>query len=823
MRALEYRLTLHVDYPGQRFEGDLEFTVADPTSPLELDSVDLAVREAWVDGHPVSVRTDPARSKVIVPVSSTGEATIRLAYSGTVRKESLVGFYVSRFGERPLLTTMMEPVGARRLLPCLDVPDQRAVFQLTVLTDPDLVVIANGEVRTSEVVGAERRWTFEPTPRMASYLLYLGIGPIEERELHEHGVRIVAATAPGRSGRARFILELAGPVLRAYEEYYRIPYPLPKMHLIGVPDFPTGAMENWGAIAFSEIGLLVDESTTPGIRRWAVETLVHEIAHQWFGNLVTMATFSDLWLNESFATFVAAKMQDRLHLRDDPWAEFFIRTRPGWAGDSLTSTHPIKLEITDASEAGEGFDDITYYKGANVVRMLEAFLGEEPFRVGVTQYLKKFQYRNATGADLWRSLEEASGRPVGRVMESWIGRAGLPVVRVRVEEGKLHLEQTRFLYLDPATTEPPWPIPLVTEVDGERATTLFDTPSLDLPCRDPDSIRINPGRGGFFRVWYDRPLRARLLRDLATTPPTDRWAFLNDAEAFLLAGEYSLAEYLQVAAAAESSPDYASALELMDGLGLLRSVLEHDAAVEEAHRRFFLKQMARVGLEKKPGEADTEPQLREAIAAGLVRSDEGFAREMADRFPAIDQSDPALRPAIAAAFARMGGAGALDRLFDRLVSDADEDGAAGAAFAMGYLPTEGALESALGRCLDPRVRGVHVRYLVRAVAGHPRGRAAVWRWMTAHLREFEKRSEGSDMLSRLLHSTIPFAGLGRSSEVHAFFQAESFPEASAGIRKGLELLDILERVQERATGQGSGGPPTFEGGRLTSARSPAER
>ncbi len=261
-------------------------------------------------------------------------------------------------------------------------------------------------------------------------------------------------------------------------------------------------MENWGAIAFPEIGLLMDDATSPAIRRWAMETLAHEIAHQWFGNLVTMETFSDLWLNESFATFVAAKMEVRLGMRTD-CVERVPRPHPaGDFGDSLESTHPIRLDIADPKTIAESTDEITYFKGAAVVRMIDSYLGEEVFRRGVAVYLARFRYGNARGEDLWAALAAESGEPVTDVLQAWVERAGFPIVRVRAGPGRLLLEQSRFQFSDSHRKATPWPIPLTLVADGRSQRVLFQSETLEVPCDDPSSVRVNPGRSAFLRVRY---------------------------------------------------------------------------------------------------------------------------------------------------------------------------------------------------------------------------------------------------------------------------------------------------------------------------------
>ncbi|MCI4345823.1 MAG: M1 family metallopeptidase, partial [Thermoplasmata archaeon] len=775
VRVAEYALDLEVDYSNERFSGDLRVLTHDPPPELTLDCEGLSVARVWAGQDPASFEHDPSRHQLRIRHARSGEVEFRIQYTGVVGQKTLSGLYASRDAGHTYLTTMMEPVGCRRLLPCFDRPDQKAVFRLSVTTERGLTVISNAPVAAVEETSERTRWRFEPTPRMSTYLLYLGIGPFELRARTENGFEVVAATGPGKSAQAETSLDLSVPLLKGYESYFGLRYPLPKLHLVAVPDLGAGAMENWGAIAFSEIGLLLDRATSPSIRRWAVETIAHEIAHQWFGNLVTMRSFTDIWLNESFATFVAAKMSERLQLREDPWSEFLIRIRTSYFTDSLASTHPIQLESAAPDDIMQNVDEITYFKGAAVLRMIDAYLGEEAFRRGVSAYLARFQYGNAEGPDLWRAMEEVSNEPIGRVMRTWVERPGLPVVRASLEGRRLRLRQERFRLTPLDAPEPPWPIPLTAIIDGRLERHLFDGPELELDLEHPETVQLNPGRAGFLRVWYDPALRASYLRRLLEVASFDRWAYLSDAYAFLLAGEYSLEDYLGAVRALEGVGDYPSIMEAVDTLESLRSILGSDPRFLEVADRFSRSQIDRLGLAPRPGEPEPDAMLREAVAQLRVRSDPGFARELAARFPEIDRADAALRPAIAIAYARVGAPDALDRLCARVQDTTSEDAATQAATALGEFEDAGRLATALDRALVPGRRVTLSLEVIGSVVENPVGAQIAWPWLRSNLDEFRRRAEGSWYLARLLQRVIPRVGLANPAEVRAHFEQVSYP------------------------------------------------
>lgn len=797
MQAQRYDLDLDVDFSNDRFQGDLKVHGTGDAGPLTLDCGGLEVSEIHQDGRSLTFRHDAGRQALEIADVAFDRGPVRIRYAGRARKDVLNGVYVSKLGDSKLLTTMMEPVGCRWLLPCVDHPRAKAIFRLRVTADASLAVISNGAVETSATRDGRTTWTFAATPPMSTYLVYLGIGPLETLEVVDDGVRIVVAAAPGQAEKARPALTMAGPILRGYRDYFGRKYPLSKLHLVAVPDLWAGGMENWGAIVIPELGLLWDASTNPAVERWAVETIAHEIAHQWFGNLVTMDTFNDLWLNESFTTFVAARMEEILKLRSDPWAEFRIRTSSGYFIDSLRSTHPIKLDLHDAAEISQSTDEITYFKGANIVRMIERFLGEPTFRAGLSLYFDRYQYANARSEDLWNALEEASHQPVRRWMGAWVDRPGFPVVRVRTTEAGLHLDQQRFTFGPEPLADPPWPIPL-RYVDGpDQRTLVFDAPALDLPTRDPDHVRLNPERAAFIRIWYDPASRPARLAQLASWPAAERWAFVNDVAAFVLSGDATVDDLLHTVDAIVDVTDYPS---VEDALGALRMAYrflpEHPGVVPTA-RRFCRAQWTRLGDAARPGEPDTDPILRQSLAMELVRLDPAFAASMAGRFARLAGEPAALRPAILNAYAQAGPAEAVAQLFSAIHGAESKAAAEDTARALGNVSSAAQADEVLARVLEPGIVNINVQRTVTGLAANPVGRTPVWGWMQRNLREYERRAEGSWMLSVLLQGTIPAVGLEHPEAVRAFFARESFPEGSNGIRNGLEMLEVLTRLRAR--------------------------
>ena len=372
---LRYDLALDIDFAAATFRGELTISGWVREDPFELDAVELEILAVHQEAAPVPFRHDPARGKLTLRDPPRSGVPIRIRYAGRAATDIQVGLFVSRLGTEKALTTQMEPLGCRRLIPCFDRPDRKAELHLSVTTAPEPTVIANTAGRSELLPDGRRRWTFDPTPPIATYLIYIGVGRFEEARDSSEAPEIILAGPPGTRGRAKRTLGVARRALRALAEYYDVPYPLSKLHYVALTDFWV-AMENWGAISGAEEHYLLDASAPPNALRFADQTIVHETSHQWFGDLVTLQGWDDLWLNEAFATFVWPRVVERARIREDPWSEFVLFTARGDPSDSLEATHPVKPASVDAAEIMASADNITYFKGSRLIRMVEAFVGE---------------------------------------------------------------------------------------------------------------------------------------------------------------------------------------------------------------------------------------------------------------------------------------------------------------------------------------------------------------------------------------------------------------------------------------------------------------
>jgi tricorn protease interacting factor F2/3 len=795
----EYRLRLDVDHADRSWTGSVEFELPPGLHEFDLDSDGLEIRAVRRNREPTPFRVDPAEQRLRIEVGSPGPSAIAVDFAGRVAEQTLIGLYSCAHGDGYVLTSQCEPTGARRIFPCVDRPGRKSRICLTVRTAPSFEVISNTLPESVEEDAGQRTWTFAPTPTMATYVFYLAVGSFDRAQARSGRVPVRTLTAPHRGATGAFAADSGARILAAYEEYYGIPYPLPKLDLIAVAEHSFGAMENWGAISFREMRLLVDASSVSFARRDVFETIAHEVAHQWFGNLVTMRWWNDVWLNESFATFLESKITERLAPEFNPLADFILRP---WGmigaryGDSLRATHPIRAEVGRPDEISQIFDEISYGKGSSVLRMLEHYLGEERFRAGVTHYLTRFAYGNARTEDLWEALERTTGQPVRRVVSPWVDRPGIPVVLARSVPEGIALRQRRFTF-EGMTDDEPWPIPVEVDADGARQSLLFDTRERTVAVPPNATVHLNPGAFGFYRVGYDPVLLDRLLGTLAARPAPDRWTVLNDLGAFLVSGDVDWPTYSRAVRAAATSADRLTVEEVVDSLGSWARAFPTVAPLQEFVRGFLADLTDRVGLERRADEGPDAGIVREALTFLRVRVDPAFARALSERFTEWERLDPDLRTAAAIARARVDGESGyreLDRARAQAASEADR-----LQFerALAWASSPALVAATLEQVLSGAIQRGHLAIVVRAAAENPVGRPLVGPWLEAHLPRIAEDLRGSGFLRQLFEQTIPWVGLARPEATRRYFEDHPFPEGTRGVAKGLEKLALFERVRER--------------------------
>jgi puromycin-sensitive aminopeptidase len=526
------------------------------TDEIELHSLDLSVRSALVNGRPARVEVDAAaqtvRLKLDAPVAP-GAVKIVIDYTGRINQK-LVGLYASEATvdgrKEKYAFTKFEPTHARRMLPCFDEPAAKAAFKLTLTTPERLTHVSNMPAVSEKIENGLKTTEFAESPVMSTYLLAFAAGNLKPVSRDVAGTKITVWARPSEIHQAGFALDTAENALLKLNEYFDLPYALPKMDLVAVPDFQSGAMENWGAIFFRDSALLVDPKLSSSrAKRRVADVVTHEIVHQWFGNLVTMDWWNDLWLNEAFATWMASKQVDQWKPEWNTPVEDAQGKQVPLKLDSLESTRSVAADAKTPAQIDAMFDPLTYQKGANILRMLESWLGEDAFRAGIRTYIKRHQWGNTQADDLWRALEEASGKPVGDVARGWLNQPGYPILEASLNgDNTLEFSQRRFR-LDGARTEGQWKVPVDVkyQIEGEAEPRterlLLDehTTSLRLAGR-PKWALVNADGKGFFRVSLSPELAAPLRE--APLSQVDKIGLLGDQWALIQSGEGAIGEFL---------------------------------------------------------------------------------------------------------------------------------------------------------------------------------------------------------------------------------------------------------------------------------------
>ncbi len=615
---VNYDLEFEPDFVKFKFRGKekIRIKISKPTQQIVLNSAELEILDCTVIWNEkklkAKTRLDEKNEELILnlPEKISDKAILEIDFVGTLN-DKLVGFYRSKYEyrgkEKYLATTQFEAADARRAFPCWDEPEAKATFDVSLVVDRNLTAISNMPVASKKVLGKKTLFRFERTPVMSTYLLYIGVGEFEflQGKLGKTLVRII--TTKGKKQQGKMALVFTKQFLSYFQKYFKIPYPLPKLDMIAIPDFASGAMENWGAITFRETVLLYDPKTSStDTLQHIAEVVAHELAHQWFGNLVTMKWWNDLWLNESFATFMATKAVDTIYPSWDFWDQFLISEMTGGLSlDSLKSSHPIDVDVKSPADVRQIFDEISYNKGGSVLMMLENFVGQEVFRKGLHNYLKKHEFSNATTEDLWNSLGAASRNPVRQLMNTWVRQIGYPIIEATVVDSKIKLSQKRFL-LDGGGKQQRghWMIPVSVRTEDGVVTKMMKD-SINVPYGGK-WFKVNDGQKGFYRVKYDEESLENLGRlvEEKKISNLDRWSIHHDLTALVLSNKYQLKHYLDFVGHYEEEDDYVVLSDIIGFLNFLYVTFSGEKfwdEIKEFNHNFMGMLFQRIGWEPVKG------------------------------------------------------------------------------------------------------------------------------------------------------------------------------------------------------------------------------
>ena len=844
-----YDITLEPDFSTFTFKGSetIKVDVLSPTTSITLNSIEIEIHSCSVTPSGGSELAAQAISFDEDAESATfefgaelpaGEATLAIEFTGELN-DKLRGFYRSTYtdidgNERYMATTQLEATDARRAFPCWDEPALKATFTLTLVVPSEMTAVSNMPVVSEEEVRpGVKSVKYGETPIMSTYLLAFIVGDLSYiEEVGDNGTLMRVFTTRGREEQGRFALETSIRLLKYFNDYFGIPYPLPKLDHFAIPDFAAGAMENWGAITYRETALLVDpENTSVGTRQIVAAIIAHEMAHMWFGDLVTMAWWNDLWLNESFASWMGDKATDNLFPDWEVWTQFVSGdTNRALSLDGLRNSHPIEQEVSNPAQIGELFDAISYSKGGSILRMLESFLGEETFRQGLNKYLTTHQYANAERTDLWNALADVSGQPVAEIMDSWVLQTGYPMLDVGIERSdgniNLHMMQRRFTYdeilEDSAADETLWkaPIGIYTSDGGDRATRLMDTKFLawDVPDKGADDsawTKLNPEQTGFYRVRYYSEDLQRLVEPIQSKvlTPIDRLGIQNDAFALSRAGIIPATDFLTIAEAYQNEDNAPVCADLSSNLGGLDNLLSDEAfygGFQAFSRSIFQQVAAQVGWDAKPDETHMDALLRSTVLSHVgSNDDENALREASARFAAYadDPSgvSPDIRGMVFRLAAKRGGRSEYDAMWQLRADTPLQEEKVRFLWGLTSFEDKALLEETLNRSLGDEVRVHDTVSVITLVAGNTQGRDLAWQFLKDNWPELDRRyGEGGFAIMRLVGIASAFTTLEMHDDVERFFTDNPAPGGERTVRQSLERIRLnhawLQRNRDELAG-----------------------
>jgi aminopeptidase N len=745
-----------------------------------------------------------------------GEYSVNIIFGGSITRP-MNGIYPCFFEDagvqKQLIATQFESHHAREAFPCIDEPEAKASFDLTLITQGEQVVLGNTPVQTQISKNGKQVTTFETTPRMSTYLLAFACGEFTHLEAHtKQGVVVRTYATPSNTKYTQFALDTAVQCLEFYNEYFGIAYPLQKCDFIALPDFASGAMENWGLITFREQALIVDpKNTSLGLKQYVANVVAHELTHQWFGNLVTMEWWTDLWLNESFASWMSYLAVDELFPDWKVWTQFIVDEQSlALKLDALENTHPIQVVINHPDEIRTIFDAISYEKGASVLNMLHNYLGKDDFRDGLRLYLKKHAYANTKAADLWAAWEEASGKPVGNFMGQWISQSGYPIVSANIVDGSVTTTQERF-YLNAAATkeQQTWPVPLLSNAPNVEDILLTATATAKQATRSTthQPILLNTDRMGFFRVAYNTQHVAVLADSVrkGSLSELDRLGLLSDAFEAAKAGYSSSVDALKLLEA-YSNEDSSVVWDIMAaGLGSIRSVMD-DESLRTSMKPFVsalvAKQLARLGWEETERDSHFDLLLRPVIL-GLASFGEepAVVAEAKRRFAAMklpEDLHPDIRGVVYGTVSRLGGKAEFEKLLAMHNSSTNSEERVTLSASLTNFDDPQLIERALSQIKQENVRLQDAAYWVAYSFANRHARDKTWDWMTTNW-DWLEQNLGTDLSFFRMpnYAARCYSDASFLPTYTAFFEKNLSPAFDRPVKQGIETIEWQAAWKQR--------------------------
>ncbi len=813
-----YKLTFTPELEKATFEGDetIAVRVLKPTSEITLNAVDIDFHDVTVSsgGHSQKAQVVPDKEKEMVTLKlekplAAGAAAIHITYTGILNSE-MRGFYLGKDDQgRKYAATQFESTDARRAYPSFDEPAYKATFDITAVVDKAHVAISNQKI-SSDTPGPGDKHTvhFATTARMSSYLAALVVGNFEYIEGEADGIPVRVYNTAGKKDTGKFALETAEQVLKYYDHYFKVKYPYGKLDLIGLPDFSAGAMENTGCITFREVLLQIDEKTgSVDLKKTIASVIAHEMAHQWFGDLVTAKWWDDIWLNEGFATWMSSKP---IQAWKPEW-NFNLDDVSGTGGtlnmDSLANTRPIHQAAETPAQIQELFDGIAYGKAAAVLRMLETYLGEETFRAGVNAYIEQHKYSNATAEDFWNAQTATSKKPVDRIMSTYVKQAGVPVIDVKAQcsgnSTTVNVSQRRYFYdreKFQAANDQMWDVPLCFKTaSGTQKCELLTKKeaSFSLPgCSN--WVLANAGASGYYRVGYEPDAVRAMANDAETKlTPAERIALQTDIWASVRVAREPVGDFLALVQGLQADRNRAVLEYALQRINFISQYLVTDT--DRQSFRSWLQQVLNpvlqdIGSQPKPGESDEERTLRSRVffALGYDARDPQVlseARKLADE--AIDNPGSVDRQ-LAGSAIRLAILNGDDEFYSRVMKAAQnaktQEDYYNFLFSLGDTEDPRLLQRTLDYAISPDVRSQDTLQLLGSVMNNPAGEKLAWEFGLAHWDTIQKAG-GPFASAAVVGATSSFCDAHMRDQVVEFFSAHKVEAAERTYRQSIERIN----------------------------------
>lgn len=741
-----YELSLDLDRLGRSFTGTVTVHggMTESASDIRLHAKDLAIEAALVDGQ-VANWSQAENDEIVISKEglTPGEHVVVVRFSGKIT-DAMHGLYPCYYehagAKKELLATQFESHHAREVFPCVDEPAAKATFDVTLTTEDAVTVLGNMPVSYQDADGRRMVTKFERSPRMSTYLLAFVVGELQSKTATtKDGVEVNVWATPAQSAESLdFPLDIAVRSIEFYNDYFGTAYPLPKSDHVALPDFSSGAMENWGLITYREIALLADPKTTSiSSRQYIATVIAHELAHQWFGNLVTMEWWNDLWLNESFATLMEYLAVDSLHQEWNIWLDFATNESiMALRRDAIDGVQAVQVDVSHPDEISTLFDGaIVYAKGARLLRMIQHYIGNEAFQAGLKEYFAQFAYKNTVGNDLWNALGKSSGKPVADIMNTWISQPGFPVVKIERSDENVSLTQTQFFVGPHAESTQVWPIPL----NGQPAALpeIFDTPTIQVATNEP--LALNIGDTAHFITEYDEMSRKALISKVAdgTLDTIGRVQLLDEATMLARGGLQSSDTLIPLIAAYRHETAEPVWNIIAIALAELRKFVEDNKDAEMQLRRLSAsvarEQYERLGWEQKDDESEEDTKLRSTIIGLMLYGEDEDAIETAKQLYesySLEELNPELRSLILSSVARYGDGTVVDTLLEAYKDS--QSGELRQDICAGITSTrvEEKIEQLLNTIREPSIIRPQdaARWFVYLIRGRE-SKAAAWQWI----------------------------------------------------------------------------------------------